>query len=388
MPRVRSRVRAVSELVATLTVLSLLPASAAFAAAEVTTPWPVIEVEPGSEVTVALQVAADPGERVDLEVVETPDGWDTRLRGGGFVVRAATPTSADEPAEVDLEVSVPAEANQGTHRIVVVGRGENGEADRLEVGLVVAEEVAGAVEVTTEFPELAGAADSTFRWALELDNSLPGETTFSLQATGPDGWDVSARPSTEDQATTLTLPGGEAATIDVEATPPERVEAGRYDLVVTVNGGGQRIEVPLTASVEGVVGLELTTVGERLNAEGTTGEVTRVPLLLTNTGSHPLADVSLSADPPADWEVTFEPEELAPIPPGETVEVTALVTPADDAIAGDYALGLEAEAAGRTSAVEVRFQVGTPLGWGAVGAGLIALALGGLGWTFRRFGRR
>lgn len=379
--------RAAGSLAAALTVMLLVPAPAALAAAEVTTPWPVIEVEPGADVTVTLQVAADPGERVDLEVVEAPDGWETHLRGGGFVVRAVSP-GADEPAEVDLEVSVPADATQGTHRIGVVARGEDGGTDRLDVDLIVAEEVAGAVEVTTEFPELAGAADSTFRWSLELDNALPGETTFSLQATGPDGWEVSARPSTEDQATTLTLPGGETATIDVEATPPERVEAGPYEIVVVVNGGGQRIEIPLTAAVEGVVALELTTVGERLNAEGTTGKVSRVPLLLTNTGSHPLADVTLSADPPADWEVTFEPEELAPVPPGETVEVTALVTPADDAIAGDYALRLEAEAAGRTSAVEVRFQVGTPLGWGAVGAGLIALALGGLGWTFRRFGRR
>lgn len=387
MPPVPRAGRTAGPLVATLILLLVLPASAALAAAEVTTPWPVIEVEPGAEVTITLQVAADPGERVDLDVVEVPDGWETRLRGGGFVVRAVTP-GADEPAEVDLEVSVPTDASEGTHRVGVVGRGEDGRTDRLDLDLVVAEEVAGAVEITTEFPELAGAADSTFRWSLELDNALPGETTFSLQAIGPDGWDVSARPSTEDQATTLTLPGGETATIDVEATPPERVEAGRYELTVVVNGGGQRTEVPLTASVEGVVELELTTVGERLNAEGTTGEVTRVPLLLTNTGSHPLADLVLSADPPADWEVTFEPEELAPIPPGETAEVTALVTPADDAIAGDYAVGLEAEAAGRTSAVEVRFQVGTPLGWGAVGAGLIALALGGLGWTFRRFGRR
>lgn len=382
----RRRVAAVLVL-ALLTVL-LAPAPVARAATTISTPWPVVEVEPGSDITLTLEVTAEPAQRVDLEVVAAPEGWDTLLRAGGFVVQAVTAPDGDEPAEVDLEIRVPLEASEDAHRITVAATAADGSEDRLDVELVVAEEVAGAVTLDTEFPELAGVADDTFEWSLELSNALPGETTFALQAGGPPGWLVSARPSGEPQATTLTLAGGDSATISVEAEPPANVEAGRYDLLVVATGGGQRVEVALAAVVEGVVGLQLTTPDERLNAEGSAGRVTRVPLLVTNTGSSPLEEVSLRADPPADWEVTFEPEALPPIAPGESAEVTALVTPSEDAITGDYVVGLEAEADGRSDQIEIRFQVRTPLGWGAVGIGVIVTALAGLAAVFRRYGRR
>jgi uncharacterized membrane protein len=153
-------------------------------------------------------------------------------------------------------------------------------------------------------------------------------------------------------------------------------------------GGGQRVEVELAAVVEGTVSLELSTPDERLNAEGPTGQATRVPLLLTNAGAAPLEEVQLSAEPPADWDVAFEPETVTGLAPGDTVEVTAEVTPSDDAIAGDYTLDVEAEADGRTDELAIRFSVRTPLGWGAVGLGTILVALASLGAVFRIFGRR
>jgi uncharacterized membrane protein len=364
-----------------------LTAPAAHADTGITTSWPVVEVEPGSEVTIPLEVTSSPVQRVDLEVTAAPDGWTTLLRGGGFVIGAATP-GQEEPAEVDLEVSVPHEAPEGSHRITVTARGADGTAATVDIDLVVTEEVAGAVRFDTEFPELSGAADETFRWSVELDNALPGETTFALQAVGPPSWVVTARPSSEAQATTVTLAGGDSETIDVRAEPPTNVEAGSYDLRVIATGGGQRLELELTAVVEGIAGVELTTADERLNAAGSSGRVTRIALVVTNTGSTPLADVALSADPPAGWEVTFEPDPVPQIAPGESAEVTALVTPADDAITGDYAVGFTVDAEGRSDAIEIRFQVRTPLSWGAVGAGIIALALAGLGAVFRRFGRR
>lgn len=353
----------------------------------ITTPWPVVEVEPGSEVTIPLEITTTPVQRVDLEVTAAPEGWTTMLRGGGFVVGAVTP-GQDEPAEVDLEVSVPHDATEGSHRITVSAEDADGTAATVNIDLVVTQEVVGAVRFETEFPELSGAADDTFRWSATLDNALPGETTFALQAAGPSGWVVTARPSTETQATTVTLAGGDSETIDVNAEPPANVEAGSYDILVVATGGGQRLELELTAVVEGIAGVELTTADERLNATGSSGSPTRISLLVTNTGSTPLADIELRADPPADWEVSFQPDPVAPIAPGDSAEVTALVTPADDAITGDYALGISVEAEGRSDEVEIRFQVRTPLGWGAVGAGIIAAALAGLAAVFRRFGRR
>lgn len=364
------------------------PPPPAAAEARISTAWPVVEVEPGSEVSVTLELSSSPRQRIDLEVVDAPDGWETLLRGGGFVVRAVTGGDQDDPAEVDLEVSVPPDAAEGTYELGVRATAADGSEDRLDLGFVVAQEVAASVSLDTEFPELSGAADETFRWSLDLDNTLPGETTFALEARGPAGWEVTARPSNEPLATTVTLEGGDSETIEVRAEPPGNVEAGRYDLLVLASGGGQRLEVPLTAVVEGTVGVELSTEDGRLNASGSTGRVTRVPLLVTNTGSAPLTDLSLRSDPPAGWEVTFEPEQPGPIAPGDTAEVTALITPDDDAITGDYAVGISVEAEGRSDELELRFQVQTPLGWGVIGIGIIGVVIAALGYVFRRFGRR
>lgn len=378
---------------AVVAVLSLLlwlvaPPPPAVADTQITTPWPVVEVEPGSEVSVTLEVAATPRQRIDLEVVEVPDGWETLLRGGGFVIRAVTGGEPTDAADVDLEVNVPPDAAEGTYEVGVVASAADGTQDRLGLGFVVVQEVAASVSMETEFPELSGAADETFRWSLDLDNTLPGETTFALEAHGPTGWEVTARPSSESQATTVTLQGGDTETIEVRAEPPSNVEAGRYDLLVVASGGGQRLEVPLTAIVEGNVGVDVTTEDDRLNTSGSTGRATRVSLLVTNTGSATLTDLSMRADPPAGWDVRFEPEQPGPIAPGETVEVTAVITPADDAITGDYAVGISVEAEGRSDDLEVRFQVQTPLGWGAIGVTIIGVVIAALGYVFRRFGRR
>ena len=385
-PAARRRTAAVAVLA--LLMLLAAPASVARAATTLSTPWPAVEVEPGSDVTVTLEVGSSPPQRVDLEVVEAPAGWDTLLRAGGFVVRAVTAHDGEDPTEVDLEVSIPFDAAEGTNRITVAATGQDGSQDQLDVELVVTEEVAGAITLETEFPELSAAADDGFSWNAELRNVLPGETTFALQAAGPPGWIVTARPGSEPQATTVTLEGGDSETINVDAEPPVTVEAGRYDLLVVATGGGQRAELALVAEVEGTVGIALTTADERLNAEGPSGRVTRIGLVVSNTGSTPLEDVRLSADPPAGWEVSFDPDPLPTIAPGDSLDVTALVTPADDAITGDYALGIEVEAEGRADDVEIRFQVRTPLGWGAIGASIIALALAGLGVVFRVYGRR
>jgi len=41
-----------------------------------------------------------------------------------------------------------------------------------------------------------------------------------------------------------------------------------------------------------------------------------------------------------------------------------------------------------TSSAQIRVTIETSLLWGVIGIGLIVLVLGGLYWTFRRFGRR
>jgi uncharacterized membrane protein len=166
------------------------------------------------------------------------------------------------------------------------------------------------------------------------------------------------------------------------------VPAGRYPLLVRASGGGQTAETELEVEVTGNYALTLATPSERLNATAVAGRSTEVALQLVNEGTAPLVGVELGADPPADWEVTFEPSLVETLPPGEVADVTAVIRPSDEAVAGDYLVTLDATAAETESSVDLRTTVETSPWWGALGLGMIVAALGALGAVFRRFGRR
>jgi uncharacterized membrane protein len=111
-------------------------------------------------------------------------------------------------------------------------------------------------------------------------------------------------------------------------------------------------------------------------------------LVIRNDGTAPLQGVELTSDPPAEWEVTFEPQIVEQIPPGETARVTATVTPSGAAVAGDYVMGLQARAEQTNASADLRVTVQTSRLWGVVGIGLIGAAVPGVAWVFRRYGRR
>jgi uncharacterized membrane protein len=87
--------------------------------------------------------------------------------------------------------------------------------------------------------------------------------------------------------------------------------------------------------------------------------------------------------------VEFEPEQIPEVPAGQQVEVTARVTPPEQAVAGDYMITFRARPEdGSTESVEYRVTVRTSTIWGVVGVGLIAVAVAVVALAVMRFGRR
>ena len=221
-----------------------------------------------------------------------------------------------------------------------------------------------------------------------MRNHTAQQARFALAAQGPEGWKVQARPSLEEQAATVSVdPNGEA-TIQVEADPPEEVKAGAYPVLLRATGQGTTLEQELRVQIAGSPALTLQTADERLNASGAAGDTTTVHLVVRNTGSAPLQGVRLSASPPSGWDVTFQPDTLDSVPPGGEARATARIRPAGEAIAGDYSVTLNADGQNVNGKVDLRFAVKSTAWWGVDGIGIIAAAVAGLLWTFRRFGRR
>jgi len=369
-----------------LLITGISPVAVAAATFNLTTPYPAVTIQSGNTVTFTLDVAVPTPERVDLAVSGTPSGWTANLRGGGNIVNAVF-AGGSTAATVDLSVTVPQAATPGSQTLTVTATSGQG-TRKLPIEVTVLGATGGAITLASAFPQLSGAPSSTFTYSVTLANTGTQKQTYTLQGQGPDGWTVSVHPSSNAQALTDTVDGGGTDTLSVTAQPPSTVAAGAYPLQVTVSSGGQSANAALEADVTGAPAVTLGTSNQVLNAQVTAGSTGTVSLVLTNSGSTVLQNVAVTAAAPTGWTTTFAPATIATIQPGSAATLTATVRPSSDALAGDYAVTFTATAGTATANVDIRTTVQTSPLWGFIGLALIALVIIGLGWVFRRFGRR
>jgi len=353
----------------------------------VTTPYPAVSVQPGATASFTLTVRRQTAGRVDLAVEGVPEGWTATLRGGGYEVQGVYVDPA-APPEVTLDVTVPDEATEGAQQLTVVATGDE-ETASLPLDVQVASAAGGSVEMEVDFPALRGHAEQSFQFSLTLRNDTPQPLTFSLQAVGPQGWDVTAQPTGQETAASVAIDARSTERLTVDVTPPPEAEANVYPIVVEAVSGDHAVNAELSIEITGRVEMQLSTPDQRLNTTATAGDGREFQVVVVNNGTAPLTNVQLSGQQsPTEWEVTFEPATLEEVPPGQTASATAVITPSGDAVAGDYAVTLSASTEEANATLDIRVTVETPPIWGLVGLLLIAAAIGGLFWVFRRFGRR
>lgn len=350
------------------------------------TPYPAVAVEPGDQVTFNVTVTSPTRAEVGLSASGVPDGWTPAFRGGGFELDSVM-VGPQTPAEVEFSVSVPTEAGEDTVPITLTAD-SGSETAEIDLRLRVSAAAGGEVTMTPDFPGLRAAAGETATFDVTVRNDTPADLQFELNASGPQGWQVTAQPAGEEQARTLSVEAGSEESITVEATPPAQAEARQYPITVEATSSETSVSTELVVEVVGSFSMNLTTSDERLNADVTVGSSTELPLLVVNNGTAELTGVTMSATPPSGWDVTFDREELEPIPAGETAVVTATITPSEEAVAGDYVINFSAEGDDASDQAEIRTTVTPSAVWGILGIALIALTLAALAWVFRRFGRR
>jgi uncharacterized membrane protein len=359
--------------------------TAAQAGLSITTPFPAVSVQPGGSANFELTVSASENMRVALSVEGVPDDWQASLTGAGGEVQAAF-VGPGSPAAVTLSVDV-ADGASGATTLTVVAQG-GGDTARLDVDLTVAEEAGGSVTLEPDYPALMGRADQEFQFNLTLANDTSQQLTFGLEAQGPQGWDVSIQPSGETRAASVTVDARGSQRLEVRTTPPVQTAAGTYPIAVAVTAGDFSGTTELAIEVTGSVQMRLTTPDERLNTTANAGAVRDFEVLIINDGTSPLSAVQLSGSGPSEWVIDFEPAMIEQIAPGESASAVAHITPSGNAIAGDYAIAITADTEAASELLDIRVTVETAPIWGLVGILLIAAALGGLAWIFRRYGRR
>lgn len=351
----------------------------------ISTPYPQVAVEAGDQASFDLTVVAPEPTQVTLEVNNLPEGWTGVFRGGGFDIDGVT--AAPEAPSVSFDVGVPVDAEDGAYDIGVTAS-DGSTSVSLSLQVRVSAQAGGEVTLTPDFPGLRVPAGETASFSVELRNDTPADLEFELSSTGPAGWNITAEPSSEPQATTIQVGSGSSETVNVDATAPQGVESGQYTISVQASSPDTEAETQMIVEIVGSFSLDLTTTDQRLSADVSADGSSDIPLVVTNTGTAPIQSIEMGATAPTNWDVSFAQPVIAQLGAGESTTVTATVTPSDQAIAGDYVITFSANSDQADTDVDIRTTVNPSALWGFVGIALIVLTLAGLAWVFRRYGRR
>lgn len=353
------------------------------------TDYPAVTVQPGTTSTLNLKLRdydVAP-ERLSLSISGVPQGWTATLLGGGQPIAAAMP-AADDSVSLDLRLDVPKDAKIGTHTLTVSADGANAHIS-LPVAVTLARDLPAKLALTSDLPELRGSARSSFEYTLTVKNDSGKKLLVSLAADAPRNFDTSFTEAYgSQQLTAIPVDAGKTKDVKLKVSPPDTVDAGHYPVKVHVAAEDARANAEVALDITGEPKLTLAGREGLLSARATAGKEASIPVVVTNTGTAPAENVTLSGNAPSGWKVTFEPKTVDRIAPNEHKEVQALISPPSKAIAGDYVTNLTAAARGETGNANFRVTVTTSTVWGVAGIGIIGVALLILVGAVARFGRR
>ena len=375
-------------LACTLAMILSLSVTANAAALEMSTRYPGMTVGAGDELTFSLDFYNGSGSGINaaLSVVSIPEGWEGYFTGGGSEISHVYVKTGDNSSLATFYVTVPADAAEGTYTIRLQAAG-SGLSSTLELTLEVAGEELGGSSFTTQYANQEGSAGTSFTFDSTIQNNTAQEQTYSFSSDAPAGWTVTFMPSGEStQVAAITVDARSSQTMEV--TPPNGVEAGEYTIPISAISATETLSSELTVVIADAYTLELSTPGGLLSFDANANKQTSVTLSVTNSGNVDLQNVNLTSSAPDGWSVEFSQSSIDVLEAGATQEITAYVTPSEEAMSGDYVMTINVQNSEASDYAEFRVTVKTETIWGVVGVLLILAAAGGLWYVFRKYGRR
>ena len=367
-----------------------------------------------ADLTVDLYNNTSSRRLVKLALEDIPDGWDIAVWDRfydfkiGEIVVEPPPEDAIGPGQsLRLRVDLPDDrppAGDYSFGLRITSPDGSIEYDSARYTLTVPPPPASndtGVAVSVTFPVLRGPSTSVFEFEVVIDNDTGADSSFSLEGEVLEtldgsglplpGWEINYLPSfgAERLISSISVNDALSERVDVRVTPPRSAEPGDYFVPVVVQDeAGFGAVAILQISLRGRGQLITSTDTGLLNVDATAGEAAYTKLRLTNFGTADMEGITLLADAPQGWEVTFESSEVLPLPVNNQIDMPVTVIPAGDAIPGDYLVTLRANHIDASDTLELRVTVAQSTIWGWLGIVLVILVIGGLGALFWRLGRR
>ena len=251
------------------------------------------------------------------------------------------------------------------------------------------------LELVCKYPTFEGNSGDSFTFDVNLRWLGSEARTFDLALIDvPPKWDaaiVAGAYEREIPAIGLEpeMKYPEKITVKFAPLPGELPEPGDYVITLEASSGDIKEAFELKAVVTTLYRFAFYPATERLNAEVTAGEENHLSLMVANTGTAVIEEITLLSNKPSGWRVTFNPNEVEGLEPGLVQEVDVVIKPPRETIAGDYSVTLEAVSTGLPwQELELRVTVLTPTIWGWIAILIVLAVIAGLGVMFRRLGRR
>lgn len=368
-----------------------------------TTAYPDITIVKNQTVSLPILVTnrGEVDERLDIKVSTVPEGWVVdllnNLSSSRYSVRGLYLTVDEGSLVVYFQAKPPAGAAVGEYVFVIEALSHDEIVQSsLQITVAITEQatVLSRVNLITEYPDLAGPSDSSFEFKVTLTNDSSDDRTYAFSAEAPPQWEIFFRPAFGDKIiTSLGMKAGDSEDIKVDLFPPLYALPGTYSATIKATSGEVEGSAVITVTllekeVELTPDIEILSLTGRVDTEAIAGKETHFSILLTNRGSGKTEAINFYASKPEQWTVTFVPQRVPIMQPGESREIDIFIMPPSKAIAGDYMLTLRANALGVADTMDLRVAVGSSTVWGWLGLFIVLLVIAGMVTLFWRMGRR
>jgi uncharacterized membrane protein len=357
--------------------------------------YPSVFVFEGEDVSVDMVVrnGGRRGETIDLSIVSVPKGWKAWFKTYSFRIGGVY-VASDSTKTVSLKAEPEKGTGAGTYRFPIEARTEDG---RLTASSELTVTVEGkkeekkseGVKITTSYPVLKGPTDAKFEFSLDVENKTDKEAIFNLAYEAPKDWDVNFKPSYEDKYfSSLRIKKDQSQSMAVEVKPYVLAEPGEYPITVKVSSDKAKGEVTLKVVLTGTYKLDAGTANGLLSLDAYQGKGANMSFYVKNNGSAAQEGIKFVTFKPENWKVEFSPEKIDMLSPGKLQQVEMTITPAEQALVGDYSVGVNVQGEKSSKDLEFRVTVRASTAWGWIGIIIIIAVLAGLVFLFVRMGRR
>jgi len=256
--------------------------------------------------------------------------------------------------------------------------------------------LADNITMSTQYPKIDAIATGTFQFSVDINYKGSKDRIFDLNATVPQGWDVFITPQYDasKRISSISLKSsysGMSENLLITTTPPSwsLPDPGEYKIKLQAVSDSVEGSIDLIAKVTAKYELKTAPTSQRYDTKAKAGQDNTYSIIVANTGTAPIENITFSTDKPEGWEIAFKPEKIDILEINDPKTVDVNIKPPPKTVSGDYMITLRVSGKQATAdKMDIRVTVETPTVWGWVGVIIILIVVIGLIAIFMRFGRR